>query len=73
MPFVNIRWVEGRSRARKDEIAKRVTAAISEPAEIPPGDIWVVFKDVAADDWFVGPERVSTLRKRAAKTARRTS
>jgi len=71
MPFVNIRMVEGRSKVRKDEIARRVTAAISELAEIPPGDVWVVFEDVAADEWFVGAERVSTLRKRAAKAARR--
>jgi 4-oxalocrotonate tautomerase len=71
MPFVNIRMIEGRSKARKDEIARRVTAAVSELAEIPPGDVWVVFEDVTADDWFVGAERVSTLRKRAAKAARR--
>ena len=35
MPFVNIRILKGHSQARKDEISRRVTAAISEVAELP--------------------------------------
>lgn len=35
MPFVNIRILAGHSRERKDEIAKRITDAISEVAELP--------------------------------------
>jgi 4-oxalocrotonate tautomerase len=67
MPFVNIRILKGHPQARKDEIAKRVTAAISELAELPPEAVWVVFEDVTSDDWFVGAERVSALQKRAAE------
>lgn len=66
MPFVNIQILEGHPQARKDEIARRVTAAIAEVAELPPEAIWIVFEDVAGDDWFVGAERVSELKKRAA-------
>ena len=69
MPFVNIRMIEGRTQARKDEIARRVTAAVAELAEVAPQDVWVVFEDVTADEWFVGAERVSALRKRAAAAA----
>ena len=69
MPFVNIRMIEGRTQARKDEIARRVTAAVAELAEAAPQDVWVVFEDVTADEWFVGAERVSALRKRAAGSA----
>ncbi|HXO72809.1 MAG TPA: tautomerase family protein, partial [Bradyrhizobium sp.] len=50
MPFVNIRILKGHSQARKDEISRRVTAAISEVAELPSDAIWVVFEDVTADD-----------------------
>jgi len=53
MPFVNIRILEGHSQQRKDEIARRVTEAISEVAELPKAAIWVVFEDVAASDWYV--------------------
>jgi len=67
MPFVNIQILKGHPKERKDEIARRVTDAISELAELPPEAIWVVFEDVGGDDWYVGPTRVSELKKRAAK------
>ena len=69
MPFVNIRILEGHSKERKDEIARRVTDTISEVAKIPKEAIWVVFEDVTADDWYVGPSRVSNLQKKAADAA----
>ena len=53
MPFVNIRLVEGRSQQRKDEISKRVTAAISEVLQLPKDDIWVVFEDVPAGETYL--------------------
>jgi 4-oxalocrotonate tautomerase len=63
MPFVNIRILEGHAQERKDEIARRVTDAISEVALLPKEAIWVVFEDVTADDWYVGPTRVSLMKK----------
>jgi 4-oxalocrotonate tautomerase len=68
MPFVNIRILKGHPQARKDEISRRVTAAISEVAQLPKEAIWVVFEDVEADDWYVGATRVSDMQKQAAKT-----
>lgn len=64
MPFVNIRILEGHSQERKDEIARRVTTAISEVAKLPPEVIWVVFEDVSHDHWYVGPTRVSQMPKK---------
>ena len=54
MPFVNIRILKGHSQQRKDEMSRRITAAISEIAALPNEAIWVVFEDVTADDWYVG-------------------
>ena len=68
MPFVNIRILAGHSRERKDEIARRVTETISEVAKLPKEAVWVVFEDVAADDWYVGPSRVSELQRKAAQS-----
>ena len=70
MPFVTIRMVAGHSHARKDAIAERVTAAISEVTQLPKDAVWVVFEDVAADDWYVGQSRVSELQKKAAAGAK---
>jgi 4-oxalocrotonate tautomerase len=64
MPFVNIRILEGHSQERKDEIAKRVSAAISEVAQVPREVIWVVFEDISKDHWYVGPTRVSQMQKK---------
>jgi 4-oxalocrotonate tautomerase len=54
MPFINIQILKGHSQQRKNEIARRVTDAVSEVAELPREAIWVVFEDVAASDWYVG-------------------
>ena len=67
MPFVNIQILKGHPQARKDEISRRVTEAISEVAQVPKQAIWVVFEDVAAEDWYVGATPVSEMKKQAAK------
>jgi 4-oxalocrotonate tautomerase len=67
MPFVNIRLVEGRSQQQKDEISKRVTDAISEVLQLSKDDIWVVFGDVPAEEWYVGSTTVAELRKKTQK------
>jgi 4-oxalocrotonate tautomerase len=54
MPFVNIQILKGHSQQRKNEIARRVTEAVSELAVLPREAIWVVFEDVQPSDCFVG-------------------
>jgi 4-oxalocrotonate tautomerase len=63
MPFVNIRILKGHSQQRKDEISRRVTAAISEIAQLPEDAVWVVFEDVTAEDWYIGGTAVAELKK----------
>jgi len=67
MPFVNIQILKGHPQERKDEIANRITATLSELAQLPKEAIWVVFDEVAAEDWYVGAERVSEMKKRMAQ------
>lgn len=67
MPFVNIRLIEGRSQQQKDEISNRVTGAISEVLRLPKEDVWVVFADVPAGDWYVGDTTVAELRETTQK------
>lgn len=63
MPFVNIKILKGHSQERKDEISRRVTAAVSEVAQLQRDAIWVVFEDVTAEDWYVGGTTVAELKK----------
>ncbi len=68
MPFVNIRIVREVIAAdpavKKAEISKAVTAAITQATGLPKSDVWVVFEEVAARDWYVGDTDVETLRSK---------
>ena len=44
-----------------------MTETISEVAQLPRQAVWVVFEEVAADDWYVGQSRVSELKRKAAQ------
>ena len=50
---------------KKATIAKRVTSAIAEATGLTENDVWVVFEEVAAGDWYVGPTSVETMRKKS--------
>ena len=63
MPFVTIKILAGHSQERKDEISRRVTAAVSEVTQLPREAVWVVFEDVTAEDWYVGGTTVAALKK----------
>ena len=65
MPFVSIKILAGHPQQRKDEISRRVTDAISEVAQLPKEAVWVVFEDVAAEDWYVGSRSVAEINKGA--------
>ena len=46
----------------RNEIARRVTQAISEVAQLPKEAVWVVFEDVKPADWFVGEVAIAERR-----------
>jgi len=66
MPFVNIRIVKeviaADPKGKKAEISQAVTAAIIKATGLSKNDVWVVFEEVAARDWYVGDTDVETLR-----------
>jgi 4-oxalocrotonate tautomerase len=67
MPFVNIRLVReviaGDPEGKKAAIARKVAAAITEATGLGDDDVWVVFEEVAARDWYLGPTNVETRRR----------
>ncbi len=68
MPFVTIRIVKeviaDDPTAKKTAMAEKIVAAIAETAGISKNDVWVVFEEVAARDWFVGDLSVETRRQK---------
>lgn len=67
MPFVNIRIVREAIAAdpagKKADISKAVTDAIIKATGLTQNDVWVVFEEVAARDWFLGHTDVETIRR----------
>ena len=67
MPFVNIRIVKeviaSDPEGKKAAIAKKVAGAIVEATGVGNDDVWVVFEEVAARDWYVGQTSVEARRK----------
>jgi 4-oxalocrotonate tautomerase len=70
MPFVNIRLVReviaDAPERKKAAIAEKVANAVHEVTGIGKTDIWVVFEEVAARDWYVGTSSVEALNKGAS-------
>jgi 4-oxalocrotonate tautomerase len=68
MPFCNIRLVReviaSDPECKKAAIAKAVSEAIRGATGLGEDDVWVVFEEVAARDWYVGRTSVETRRGR---------
>ena len=66
MPFVNIRIVREAIAAdpagKKARIGREVAKVITAETGLPETDVWIVFEEVAARDWFLGGTDVETLR-----------
>lgn len=66
MPFVTIRIVKEVIAAdpagKKAAISKQVTAAIVEATGLGKEDVWIVFDEVNARDWYLGEVDVETRR-----------
>jgi len=66
MPFVNIRIVKeviaDDPAGKKEAIARAVTDAIRGQTGLGQNDVWVVFEEVQARDWYVGQTSVETMR-----------
>lgn len=66
MPFVNIRLVReviaDDPETKKAKIADKIVEAVNDVTGIARDDVWVVFEEVAALDWYVGDKNVETRR-----------
>jgi 4-oxalocrotonate tautomerase len=66
MPFVNVKIVKGKYEATRDKIAKGMAQAIAANTDIPVDQVWVVFEDIQAEDWYVGEKSVAQMRAKRA-------
>ncbi|CAM4001056.1 4-oxalocrotonate tautomerase family protein [Pseudomonas wadenswilerensis] len=65
MPYVHIRVTdEGVTREQKQQLIEQTTAMLKRVLNKPPASTFVVIEEVNTDNWGVGGETVTTLRKR---------
>lgn len=56
MPFIEVKLYEGRTREQKEQLVDRITDAFVEIAGTPREHVWIVFRDVAKDQWAMDGE-----------------
>ncbi|CAI8910237.1 MULTISPECIES: 4-oxalocrotonate tautomerase family protein [Pseudomonas] len=65
MPYVHIRVTdEGVTREQKQQLIEQTTEMLERVLNKPPASTFVVIEEVNTDNWGVGGETVTTLRKR---------
>lgn len=65
MPFVNIRITrEGATAEQKKKLIKGVTELLSDVLGKNPKTTFVIIDEVETDNWGIGGESVTELRKR---------
>lgn len=54
MPMITVKIMKGYSKATKQKIATGIKNAVVEATGMRSTDMWIVFEDVAAEEWYVG-------------------
>lgn len=59
MPIVRVELWPGRTQAQKAELAKAITEAVVKIAKTTPEATFVIFEDVAKENWSQGGKLAS--------------
>jgi 4-oxalocrotonate tautomerase family enzyme len=70
MPMIDVTWAKGPNQMKKAEAARKIADAVSEATGAPLGSIWVNIKEVDTEDFFVGHDSLSELRRKRAEAAK---
>ena len=66
MPFVNIRIVKeviaDDPDRKKAEMTDKIASVIAAATGVSEDQVWIVFEEVDAKDWFLGKDSVKKLR-----------
>lgn len=56
MPYVNIKLAGSVTKEQKKQIAKEITETLEKHAHKPANYTYIVFEEVAFEDWAIGGE-----------------
>ena len=68
MPVVRVTLLEDRTPEQKAAAARDITEALAKHCKASADHIYVIFEDVAADDWMIGGESVTQRRQKHPKS-----
>ena len=54
MPYINVKLAGNLNKEQKQEIAKEITDVMQRVANKPPSYTYIVFSEVASEDWAIG-------------------
>ena len=63
MPIVRVTMAAGRTDAQKQAAAKEITQTIARCCSAHAEHVYVVFEDVAPDNWTVGGQTITERRQ----------
>lgn len=56
MPYVNVKLAGSVTKEQKKQIAKEITETLQKHAHKPANYTYIVFEEVAHEDWAIGGE-----------------
>ena len=69
MPVIDVLWVKGPNQQKKDTAAAKIADAVHEATGSPLTSIWVNFIEVETDNFYVGHDSLTELRRKRAAAA----
>lgn len=54
MPIVEVKWLEGRTKEQKKELAVGITNLFVKVANVKPEDLFIIIEDVPKRNWAIG-------------------
>ncbi len=59
MPVINVQMLAGRTADQKRALAHALTEAVTAHANVSPDQVWIVFEEVARENWAMAGKLVS--------------
>ncbi len=66
MPFINVQLakelIADDPDGKKAALGKRITEAVTSVTGLGNDDVWIVFEEVPARNWYIGPRDVESIK-----------
>jgi len=68
MPFINVQLakelIADDPQGKKAALGQRITEAVTGVTGVKSDEVWIVFEEVPARNWYIGPRDVESIKFR---------